>query len=467
MKRTRCMTRSLATGIAGAALLFAIGCSPEPDLAIADPPGEPARAGAITDAHATESILVRFRSAETTERRRSSLAALAGTIDDPDGDGIDDRFALVSDGQLALVRLDGGVDVEDAIARLRRDPAVLYAEPNYIVHATQTPDDPRFGELYGLHNTGQTGGTPDADIDAVEAWDISVGSGDVVVGVVDTGVDHGHEDLAGNMFVNPGEIPDNGVDDDGNGVIDDVHGFNAIDGSGDAFDDNGHGTHVSGTLGAVGNNGVGVTGVSWEVRIMALKFLSASGSGTLADAIEAINYAVAQKNAGVNLRVLSNSWGGGGFSQALLDAITAAGAADIMFVATAGGSASDNDVTPSFPASYEAASIVAVAATDHDDELASFSSFGATSVDLGAPGVGILSTTPGNTYSVFSGTSMATPHVSGAAALVLSVNPGLDTAAVKSLLLGSGDPVPSLDGITVSGRRLNAASALQQAAPYE
>jgi hypothetical protein len=269
--------------------------------------------------------LAALRSApDATERRRGSLAAVAGTIDDPDGNGIDDRFALVSDGQLALVRLDGRLDVQDAIARLRRDPAVLYAEPNDTVRAARTPDDPRFRELYGLDNTGQTGGTPDADIDAPEAWDISVGSADVVVGD-----------------------------------------------------------------------------------------------------------------------------------------------ADIMFVATAGGAASDNDVTPSFPASYEAASVVAVTATDHDDVLASFSNFGATSVDLGAPGVRILSTTPGNTYSVFSGTSMATPHVSGAAALILSVNPGLDTAAVKALLLDSGDAVPSLDGITVSGRRLNAASALQQAAPYE
>ncbi len=464
MQGTWCMTRSLPSGIAGAALLsVAVGCSAEPDRVPADPPRE---ASAPVAEHATDSILVRFRSApDGTERRRGTLTSVAGTIDDPDGNGIDDRFALVSDGQLALVRLDGDVGVQDAIARLRRDPAVLYAEPNYIVRAARTPDDPRFGELYGLNNTGQTGGTPDADIDAPEAWDISVGSADVVVGVVDTGVDEGHEDLAANMFVNPGEIAGNGIDDDGNGVVDDVHGFNAIARSGDATDDNGHGSHVSGTLGAVGDNAAGITGVSWQVRIMALKFLSASGSGTLADAIAAIDYAVAQKNAGVNLRVLSNSWGGGGFSQALLDAITAAGDADIMFVATAGGSASDNDVTPSFPASYEAENIVAVAATDHDDELASFSNFGATSVDLGAPGVNILSTTPGNTYSVFSGTSMATPHVSGAAALVLSVNPGLDTAAVKAILLDSGDPVPSLDGVTVSGRRLNAASALQQAAP--
>ena len=460
MQRTWCMTRSLPSGIAGAALVcLAIGCGAEPDLASADPPE--------ATEHASDSILVRFRSApDATQRRRDSLAAVAGTIDDPDGNGIDDRFARVSGGQLALVRLDGDIGVQDAIARLRRDSAVLYAEPNYIVRAARTPDDPRFGELYGLHNTGQTGGTPDADIDAPEAWDISVGSADVVVGVVDTGVDEGHEDLAANMFVNPGEIAGNGIDDDGNGVADDVHGFNAIDGSGNATDDNGHGSHVSGTLGAVGDNATGITGVSWQVRIMALKFLSASGSGTLADAIAAIDYAVAQKNAGVNLRVLSSSWGGGGFSQALLDAIEAAGDADILFVATAGGASSDNDVTPSFPASYEADSIVAVAATDDADELASFSNFGATSVDLGAPGVSILSTTPGNSYSVFSGTSMATPHVSGAAALVLSVDPGLDTAAVKSILLDTGDPVPALDGITVSGRRLNAASALL-AAPYE
>ncbi len=315
MQRTWCMTRSLPSGIAGAALVcLAIGCGAEPDLASADPPE--------ATEHASDSILVRFRSApDATQRRRDSLAAVAGTIDDPDGNGIDDRFARVSGGQLALVRLDGDIGVQDAIARLRRDPAVLYAEPNYIVRAARTPDDPRFGELYGLHNTGQTGGTPDADIDAPEAWDISVGSADVVVGVVDTGVDEGHEDLAANMFVNPGEIAGNGIDDDGNGVVDDVHGFNAIDGSGNATDDNGHGSHVSGTLGAVGDNATGITGVSWQVRIMALKFLSASGSGTLADAIAAIDYAVAQKNAGVNLRVLSSSWGGGGFSQALLDAI--------------------------------------------------------------------------------------------------------------------------------------------------
>jgi subtilisin-like proprotein convertase family protein len=286
-----------------------------------------------------------------------------------------------------------------------------------------------------------------------------------VVGVVDTGVDYNHEDLAANMWVNPAEIPGNGVDDDANGVIDDVHGFNAITGSGDPMDDHDHGSHCSGTIGAVGSNGIGVAGVNWEVQIMALKFLNAGGSGTLEDAVAAIDYAVAQRNAGVNLRVLSNSWSGGGFTQTLLDAIESANASGIMFVAAAGNASNDNDANPTDPASYEATNVVAVAATDHNDELAGFSSFGATSVDLGAPGVDVLSTTRNNTYSVFSGTSMATPHVAGVAALVLSANDTLTVEELKDALLTSGDPIPALEGVTLSGRRLNAASALDEAGP--
>ncbi|MCA9771333.1 MAG: S8 family serine peptidase, partial [Myxococcales bacterium] len=214
-----------------------------------------------------------------------------------------------------------------------------------------------------------------------------------------------------NDQVNPGatEIPGNGLDDDGNGVIDDVHGYNAITNGGNPLDDNDHGSHCSGTIGAVGDNGVGVAGVNWDVSIMAIKFLSAAGSGTTADAIEGIDYAVGRKNAGVNLRVLSNSWGGGGFSQALADSIQAANDADLLFVAAAGNAGSNNDATPSYPASYDLPNVVSVAATDHNDGLASFSNFGATTVDLGAPGVSVLSTTRNNTYSVFSGTSMATP----------------------------------------------------------
>ncbi len=467
--RRRSRTRSRLTTIFGGAALLALagwGCnSPsqndegDDDTADDTPVGGQ---GALE--FAKDSVLIRFRATPTVSglRAMSSLAQVKGTIEDKNNDGVYDKFSHIAKGQLAVVRLDKNSDVDAVIAQLKSDPEIAYAERNYIVRAIATPNDPRFPELYGLNNTGQTGGTADADVDAIEAWDNSVGSSDIVVGVVDTGVDYDHEDLAANIWVNPAELPGNGLDDDGNGVIDDVHGFNAITGSGDPRDDNNHGSHCSGTIGAVGNNGIGVAGVNWQVTIMGLKFLNAGGSGTLEGAISAIDYAVAQRNAGVNLRVLSNSWSGGGFSQGLLDAITAANDAGILFVAAAGNASNDNDVIPTFPASYEAPNVVAVAATDDNDLLAGFSSFGATSVDLGAPGVDVLSTTIGNTYSVFSGTSMATPHVAGAAALVLSANDTLSVTELKDALLLSGDPIPALEGITVTGRRLNAASALDE-----
>ncbi|NJM90989.1 MAG: S8 family serine peptidase [Myxococcales bacterium] len=396
-------------------------------------PAPPAPQGVT---YASDSVLVRFKETGTARNRASILSRIRGSIKDQNKDGVYDGFANIDKyGNLAKIDLDKSVTVEAALELLRKDPTVKYAEPNYIVHAFATPNDPRFNELWGMHNTGQTGGVADADIDAVEAWDNSVGSSEIVVGVVDTGVDFNHPDLAANMWTNPGEIPGNGLDDDGNGVIDDVHGFNAIANNGNPLDDNNHGSHCSGTIGAVGGNGIGVAGVNWEVSIMAIKFLSAGGSGTTADAIEGIDYAVGRKNAGVNLRVLSNSWGGGGFSQALADSITAANAADILFVAAAGNAGSNNDSTPSYPASYDIPNVVSVAATDASDALASFSNYGLTTVDLGAPGVAVLSTTINNTYSVFSGTSMATPHVAGAAALVLSSNQTLSTAELKDVLM--------------------------------
>jgi serine protease len=466
-------TRPRLTTIVGGAALLALtgwGCgssqnSGGDDDSPGDATGGTGGGQASTPEYAKDSVLVRFRTTRTAATLRSSMSRIKGTIEDKNKDGVYDRFSHIARGQMAVIRLDKNADVDAAIDELRQDPEILYAERNYIVHADATPNDPRFPELYGLDNTGQTGGTADADIDAVEAWDNSVGSSDVVVGVVDTGIDYNHEDLAANVWVNPGEIPGNGIDDDGNGVIDDVHGFNAITGSGDPLDDNDHGSHCSGTIGAVGNNGIGVAGVNWEATIMGIKFLDAGGSGTLEDAIEAIDYAVAQRNAGVNLRVLSNSWSGGGFTQSLLDAILAANDAGILFVAAAGNAASDNDSIPAFPASYDAPNIVAVAATDHNDSLADFSNFGATTVDLGAPGVDVLSTTIGNTYQLFSGTSMATPHVAGTATLVLSANDTLTVEELKDALLTSGDPIPALEGITVTGRRLNAANALDEAGP--
>ncbi len=393
---------------------------------------------------AAEGILVRFK-AGVTDAEKARVLGAAGCTEAR-------RFRLVRG--LALARPRPGMAAATAMARLRASGAVAYAEPNYIVTAAAIPNDPRFPELYGLDNTGQTGGTPDADIDAPEAWDVQTGS-DVVVAVIDTGLDYNHEDIVGNVWTNPGEIPNNGIDDDNNGYVDDVMGWDFVNGDNDPFDDNDHGTHVSGTIAAVGNNAVGVAGVNWSARIMPLKFLSARGSGTTADAISALEYAVM-----MGARISNNSWGGGAFSQALYDAILAAQNAGHLFVAAAGNDGVDTDVTPSYPASYDLDNIVSVAATDDNDALATFSNFGAVTVDLGAPGVSILSTTPANTYSSFSGTSMATPHVAGTAALLLAEDPGLDLVSLKAAIMEGVDPVPALAGITVTGGRLNAAGAL-------
>ena len=249
-------------------------------------------------------------------------------------------------------------------------------------------NDPQFGELWSLNNTGQSGGTVDADIDAPEAWDLTTGSQAVVVGLIDTGVDYTHPDLASNIWTNLDEVPDDGVDNDGNGYVDDVYGWDFVSGDNDPFDDNGHGTHVAGTLAAVGNNGAGVTGVSWHSQIMPLKFLDATGFGTTADAVAALDYATGMCQRGVNIRMTNNSWGGGAYSQALANAIQASGQCNMLFVASAGNTSSDADQSPSYPAGYELDNVIAVAATDRNDNKAVFSDFGATSVDLAAAGDG-------------------------------------------------------------------------------
>lgn len=357
--------------------------------------------------------------------------------------------------------LPEGMTVDEAIATFTADANVAYAEPNYYVQLLAEPNDARIDELWGMNNTGQTGGTADADIDAFEAWDITTGNGSTVIAVIDTGVDWTHEDLAANIWTNPGEVPGDGVDNDGNGFIDDVRGWDFANNDNNPMDDHNHGTHVAGTIGAVANNDIGVAGVNWNATIMPIKFIEASGSGSIAAAVEAIDYAVAN-----GARISNNSWGfNGGFSQILSNAVENAQAAGHIFVAAAGngdsfGNGINNDATPFWPANHSFDNVVAVAALDHNDDIATFSNYGATTVDVGAPGVGILSTTIGNTYSVFSGTSMATPHTAGVLSLLMDQNPGWDYRQVIDRLYETVDLVSSLDGLTLTGGRINAAAAL-------
>ena len=358
---------------------------------------------------------------------------------------------------LELLEVEEG-EMAETLEILNRDPNIEYAEPNSIVSITETvPNDPLFDELYGLNNTGQTGGTADADIDSPEAWNLQTGSSDTVIGVIDTGVDYTHPDLDDNMWTNPGEIRDNGIDDDGNGFVDDFFGYDFANDDGDPFDDNSHGTHVAGTIAAEGNNGTGVSGSSWDGQIMGLKFLSAGGSGFTFNAIQAVEYATMM---GADLT--NNSWGGGGFSQGLEDAIAAAGEANQLFVASAGNDSQNTDISPQYPAAYDLDNIISVAATDDNDNLAGFSNFGSETVDLGAPGVDTLSTIPGDDYGFKSGTSMASPHVAGVVSLLLAEDPSLTPEEAKEIILAGVDPVADLEGNTASGGRLNAFNSLQE-----
>ncbi|MDA1128545.1 MAG: S8 family peptidase, partial [Chloroflexi bacterium] len=374
-------------------------------------------------------------------------------------------------GRTILATFNGTVS-QGLLTGLNKNPNVRYAEPNYILSIDASPNDPSYSSLWGLNNTTQTGGTSDADIDAHEAWGITTGSSSVIVGIIDTGINYNHPDLAANIWSNPGEIgldvnggnkATNGKDDDFNGYIDDIHGINAITGTGDPMDDNSHGSHTAGTIGAVGDNGIGVAGVNWDVSIIGCKFLDANGSGSTSGAIKCFQYFNHLKNVqGYNIQVTNNSWGGGGFSQGLSDAMEGLdqpGMSPILHAAAAGNSDNDNDASAHYPSSYALDNIIAVAATDDDDRYASFSSYGATSVDLAAPGVSILSTVLGVGYSSYSGTSMATPHVTGAAALISAKYPNLSALQMKQVLLSNVDDISAIGGnaskTTLTGGRLN------------
>jgi len=362
----------------------------------------------------------------------------------------------------------GSKPVAQLVKELSADPDVEYAEPNYIVETQSapvpaTPNDPMFSLLWGLKNTGQNGGLPNADIEAVPAWSVTTGTRSVVVGVVDTGIDYNHPDLKVNVWSAPAAFTVQFGPNDKITCAAGTHGYDAINNICDPMDQNGHGTHVSGTIGAAGNNSAGVAGVNWAVSMMGLRFMDATGKGTVANAIRAIQFAIQAKAALPNsagIRVLSNSWGGSGNSQALLDAINQANAAGILFVAAAGNDGANMDATPSYPGAYRAANVISVAATDNTDTLASFSNYGSTTVDLGAPGVNIASTYPNSGYASMSGTSMATPHVAGAAALVLAACASLDTPTLRATLVNNVDAVGSLTAKTASGGRLNVYKAV-------
>lgn len=485
-------------------------------------------------------VLVKFRSGISRSVARATHRSV--------GFRVIKRFRRIS---VDHVKIPDNRSVEDAIATYRLHPDVEYVEPNYYRHATDIPNDTFFSLMWGLHNTGQTlpgdssPGTPDADIDCPEVWDTQTGDANVVIAVLDTGVDLDHVDLADNIWSNTDEwsgdansdgfpgveavdddgdassdaesntndgidndgdglVDENGIDfrdedvmaadydqdderlvgpdgeygtgddddddialapndDDENGYIDDMNGWDFVAYSNDPDDDHSedeiyHGTHVSGTIGAVGNNGTGVTGVSWSASIMPLKILDEHGTGSVADEIKAIDYAIDN-----GAQIINASFGGGSSVSSEYSAIQSAGAAGILFVAAAGNDGRDLDLLPVYPAGYNLANIIAVAATDNNDALASFSNYGATSVDVAAPGVKIASTKAGDSYQYLSGTSMATPHVSGLAALIWAENPGFSYGDVKDGILNGVDVLPALTGKILMAGRINAYNSITPA----
>jgi thermitase len=359
------------------------------------------------------------------------------------------RFSTSDD--FATFRVPG-MPSKEVLAALRQDPAVSYAEPNYVFKALgsrdQNPNDAQFGALWGLKNVGQADaagqvGKAGSDIRVVPVWNEGItGSKRVRVAVIDTGVDYTHPDLKDNM--------------------DAASGFNFVSNTPDARDDHNHGTHCAGTIGGVGNNGVGVTGVNWNVTIIPIKFLDANGSGSLAGAVQSIQHATK-----LGVDIMSNSWGGGPFTQSLYDVIMEARNKGILFVAAAGNDSNDNDARASYPASYQIDNVVSVAATDNQDKLASFSNYGRRVVHVAAPGVKILSTLKNGGYGAFSGTSMATPHVAGIAALLRSANPSLNYAQLKDLLIRSSDKVRALSRKSISGGRVNVYNAIHGIFPVD
>lgn len=419
--------------------------------------------------NANPEVLVRFKPGVTL----SDIKKIAMGKNDR----VEDEIEAVQN----LVSIDD-LDDADAEAVAKQYGAmsdlVLYAEPNFKIELDKEtpnkvknytgsgdqdpdlglPNDPQFAEQWALNNQGQNGGKEKADISALKAWLTTKGSDDVVVAVLDSGVDYTHLDLVSNIWHRPDSLPE--YTDDELGTFNDEYGFNATDNIADPMDDNGHGTHCAGVIGAEGDNEEGIAGINWKVRIMPLKFLGRGGFGTTKDAIEAINYAIDRKRNGVNVAVINASWGSTSKSKALEDAIRAAGEQGILFVAAAGNNGTDNDRSPHYPSNYNLPNVISVAALDRSDLLASFSNFGAKTVHIAAPGKDILSTWLDDDYREASGTSMATPQVAGVAALILANEPKLSVDKLRARVLKSVDKLETLSGKVESGGRINAAKAL-------
>lgn len=410
-------------------------------------------------------VLIKFKAGTTDERKNEILAKLNGKVKEKILTKLMQKFGD-NDG-LHLIQIP--INAIEAITNAKGLANIEYIEPNYVYTHNAVSNDPYFtnGSLWGMYGSATTPANQFGS-HAATAWaNGKTGSNTVYIGIIDEGYMYAHEDLAANAGVNPGEIAGNGVDDDNNGLVDDVYGWDFANSDKTVFDGAGddHGTHVAGTIGGVGGNGIGVAGVCWNVKLLSAKFLGNRG-GTTANAIKAVDYFTDLKiRHGLNIVATNNSWGGGGFSQALQDAITRANNAGILFVAAAGNNSSNNDATANYPSNYNVANVIAVASITNTGGLSSFSNYGATQVDLGAPGSGIFSTIPVSSkgkilsgYASYNGTSMATPHVTGAVALYASINSGASAASIKNAILSTVTPTPSLSGKCVTGGRLNVSS---------
>ncbi len=423
-------------------------------------PGSATFGQLTADKYMPNEILVKFKKDVSETSRGNALGRISGSVSEHILTRTMQRFG---DNEGIFV-VHTPLAVLDALSKIKGNE-ISYAEPNFVYQHEVTSNDNYFtnGSLWGMYGDASNPSNQYGS-QAAEAWAVGhTGASTVYVGVIDEGVMYSHEDLAGN-FGNPKEIAGNGVDDDHNGYIDDHYGWDFDKNDNTTFDgmDDDHGTHVSGTIGARGGNAKGVAGVNWNVTIISAKFLGKRG-GTTANAVKAVDYLTDLKSRdGLNLEASNNSWGGGGYSQALFDAIERANTANILFIAAAGNDGSNIDASASYPAAYTNDNIISVAAIDKNGGLASFSNYGAKSVDLGAPGVGIYSTLPAksgrnivSSYGSYSGTSMATPHVTGAAALYASTHSGASAAQIKSAILSSVVPTNSLNKKTVTGGRLN------------